>query len=74
LAEDADDAGRAGDLRGRVARVREGTKARVGRMREEAIVVLEETPDDAGLRFVVAAVALFVLFLVLLFLSTTVLR
>jgi hypothetical protein len=59
---------------GRVARVREGTRARVGRMREEAIVVLEETPDDSGLRFVVAAAALFVLFLVLLFLSTTVMR
>ena len=69
-----EEAGRAGDLRGRVARVREGTKARVGRMREEAIVALEETPDDSGLRFVLAAAALFVLFLVLLFLSTTVMR
>ncbi|HEX8119282.1 MAG TPA: hypothetical protein VF521_18535, partial [Pyrinomonadaceae bacterium] len=69
-----DEAGRAGALRDRVARVREGTKARVGRMREEAIVVLEEKPDDSGLRFVLAAAALFVLFLVLLFLSTTVLR
>jgi hypothetical protein len=67
--------GRAGgDLRGRVARVREGTRARVGRMREEAIVVLEETPPDSGLRFVLAAAALFIVFLVLLFLSTTVLR
>ncbi len=63
-----------GDVRGRVARVREGTRARVERMREEAIVVLEETPDDAGLRFVVAAAALFVVFLLLLFFSTTVLR
>lgn len=66
--------GRAGDLRERVARVREGTKARVGRMREEAIVVLEETPDDSGLRFVLAAVALFVIFVFLLFLSTTIFR
>jgi hypothetical protein len=74
LEEAPEDAGRAGDLRGRVARVREGTRARVGRMREEAIVVLEETPDDSGLRFVLAAAALFVVFLVLLFLSTTVLR
>jgi hypothetical protein len=73
-ADEAGEAGRGGDLRGRVARVREGTRARVGRMREEAIVVLEETPDDSGLRFVLAAAALFVLFLVLLFLSTTVLR
>jgi hypothetical protein len=64
----------ASDARGRVARVREGTRARVGRMRDEAIVVLEETPDDSGLRFVVAAAALFVVFVVLLFLSTTVLR
>ena len=71
---ESEDAGRAGDLRGRVARVREETRARVGRMREEAIVVLEETPDDSGLRFVLAAAALFVVFLVLLFLSTTVLR
>jgi hypothetical protein len=71
---EADEAARAGDLRGRVARVREGTRARVGRMREEAIVVLEETPDDSGLRFVLAAAALFVVFLVLLFLSTTLLR
>jgi hypothetical protein len=69
-----EDAGRAGDVRGRVARVREGTRARVGRMREEAIVVLEETPDDSGLRFVLAAAALFVGTLVLLFLSTTILR
>lgn len=69
-----DEADGAGDARGRVARVRDGTRARVGRMREEAIVVLEETPDDSGMRFVVAAAALFVVFLVLLFLSTTILR
>jgi len=70
----AEEEGRAGDHRGRVARVRDGTRARVGRMREEAIVVLEETPDDSGLRFVLAAAALFVVFVVLLFLSTTVFR
>jgi hypothetical protein len=62
------------DGRGRVARVREGTRARVGKMREDALVVLEETPDDSGLRFVVAAAALFLVFLFILFLSTTVLR
>ncbi|MDT7780598.1 MAG: hypothetical protein QOC99_3110 [Acidobacteriota bacterium] len=62
------------DTRARVARMREGTRARVGKMREEALVVLEETPDDSGLRFVVAAAALFLVFLFLLFLSTTVLR
>jgi hypothetical protein len=71
---DAATQGGASDARGRVARVRDGTRARVGRMRDEAIVVLEETPDDSGLRFVVAAAALFVVFVVLLFLSTTVLR
>lgn len=73
---DGDVAAQAGasDARGRVARVREGTRARVERMRDEAIVVLEETPDDSGLRFVVAAAALFVVFVVLLFLSTTVFR
>jgi hypothetical protein len=57
-----------------VARVREGTRARVEKMRDEALVVLEESLDDSGLRFVVAAAALFLLFLFLLFLSTTVLR
>ncbi|MCA1620987.1 MAG: zinc-ribbon domain-containing protein [Acidobacteria bacterium] len=71
---DATAASGAPGARGRVARVRDGTRARVGRMREEAIVVLEETPDDSGLRFVVAAAALFAVFVILLFLSTTVLR
>jgi hypothetical protein len=64
----------ADERRGRVARVREGTRVRVGRMRDEALVALEETPDDSGLRFVVAAAALFLGFLLLLFLSTTILR
>jgi hypothetical protein len=68
------DAASPGEGRRRVARVREGTRARVERMREDAIVVLEETPDDSGLRFVAAAAALFLVFLVLLILSTTVLR
>jgi hypothetical protein len=72
-AGDVEEAG-ADERRGRVARVREGTRVRVEQMREEALVVLEETPDDSGLRFVVAAAALFVVFLVILFLSTTVLR
>jgi hypothetical protein len=62
------------EARGRVARVREGTRARVERMREEALVVLEEAPDDSGLRFVVAAAALFLLFLLILLLSTFALR
>lgn len=50
--------------------VKENIMPRVERMRDEALVALEETPDDAGLRFVAAAVALFLLFLLLLFLST----
>ena len=64
----------AADGAGRVARVREHTRARVGRMREEALVVLEEPPDDSGMSFVVLAVLAFLLFVVVLFLSTTVLR
>lgn len=56
------------------ARVRETVVPRVERMRDEALVALEETPDDSGLRFVVIAVALFALFLLFLLLSTTVLR
>lgn len=50
--------------------VKENILPRVERMRDEALVVLEETPDDAGLRFVAAAVVLFLLFLLFLFLST----
>jgi hypothetical protein len=64
----------ADEARGRVARVREGARERVGRMKDEARVVLEEAPDDSGLRFVLTAAALFVVFLVILLLSTTVLR
>ena len=53
---------------------RTGTRVRVERMRDEALVVFEEAPDDSGLRFVLTAAALFVVFLVILFLSTTLLR
>jgi hypothetical protein len=73
-AESAAEGAGALGARSRVARVREGTRARVERMRDEAIVALEETPDDSGLRFVVAAAALFLVFVFLLVLSTTVLR
>jgi hypothetical protein len=69
------------ERRGRVARVREGTRARVEntrarveRVKDDALVALEETPDDSGLRFVAVAVVLFVLFIVFLLLSVTVLR
>jgi len=68
------------DSRGRVARARENTmarventKLRVGKMRDEALVILEETPDDSGLRFVLFAVAVFLFFVLLLFFSTSVL-
>jgi zinc-ribbon domain len=71
----------ADDSRSRVARVRENTRARVentkvrvGKMRDEALVALEETPDDSGLRFVLVAVAVFLLFVLFLFFSTSVLR
>lgn len=76
-----EDAAAAEERRGRVARVREGTRARVEntrarveRVKGDALVALEETPDDSGLRFVAVAVVLFVLFIVFLLLSVTVLR
>jgi len=73
--EAGDEAGDAGvEGRGRVARVREVTRERVGRMRDEALFALEEMPDDAGLRFVVVAVVLFLLSAFFLFLSVTFLR
>jgi hypothetical protein len=64
----------AGRSRRAAARVKETVMPRVERMRDEALVRMEETPDDSGLRFVVIAVVLFGLFLLFLFLSTTVLR
>lgn len=76
-----DDAASSEERRGRVARVREGTRARVEhtrarveRVKDDALVALEETPDDSGLRFVVVAVVLFVVSFILLLLSVTVLR
>lgn len=80
-AEEAAASGVPEDRRGRVARVREGTRARVEntrarveRVKGDALVALEETPDDSGLRFVAVAAVLFVLFIAFLFLSVTVLR
>jgi hypothetical protein len=77
----ADAGRREEDKRSRVARVRETTRARVEttrarveKMKDDALVALEETPDDSGLRFVVVAVAVFLLFLLILLLSTTILR
>jgi hypothetical protein len=80
-AADADASAAVEDRRGRVARVRETTRARVDqtrarveKMKDDAIVALEETPDDSGLRFVIVAVVVFVLSLLILLLSVTVLR
>jgi hypothetical protein len=78
---DADGVASGEEARGRVARVREGARERVGvarervgRMKDDALVALEEPADDSGLRFVLTAAALFVVFLVILLLSTTILR
>jgi hypothetical protein len=80
-AVEGDDVVSAGEGRGRVARARENarvrvesTKARAAKMRDEALVVLEETPDDSGLRFVIVAAGVFIIFVLLLFFSTSVLR
>jgi zinc-ribbon domain len=70
----AEGEGGAGRPRRAAARVKETVMPRVEKMRDEALVALEETPDDSGLRFVVIAVVLFGLFLLFLFLSVTVLR
>jgi hypothetical protein len=58
----------------RVARAKEKARARVERMREEALVTLEEPPDDSGLSFILIAVVCFAIFVLLLYLSTTVIR
>lgn len=66
-----------GDARAKVAArvrdVRETLRPRVEKMRDEALVVLEESPDDSGLRFILIAVGLFLVFLIFLFLSLKVL-
>jgi cobalamin biosynthesis Mg chelatase CobN len=64
----------AADDRSRVARVREDARARAERVRERARVAFDDSPEDASARFVVAAVVLFLVFLVFLFLSLKVLR
>jgi hypothetical protein len=59
----------------RVRGVKENLKPRVERMRDDALVALEEAPadSDSGLRFVIIAVLLFLLFIVSLILSVYVL-
>ncbi|MCA1592317.1 MAG: zinc ribbon domain-containing protein [Acidobacteria bacterium] len=54
------------------ANVREGLRPRVEKVRETSMGVLEEASEDSGLRFVLVAVALFLVFLFLLFLSTVI--
>jgi hypothetical protein len=57
----------------RVRGVKDNLKPRVERMRDDALVALEEAPSDSGLRFVVIAVLLFLLFIFFLVLSVYVL-
>lgn len=73
VAEGAAGVGRRERAAGRVRGVRENLKPRVERMRDEALVALDEGPADSGLRFVVIAVMLFLVFIVFLALSVYVL-
>jgi hypothetical protein len=50
--------------------VRENLRPRVEKMREASIVVMEDASEDPGLRFILIAVALFVLFLLFLLVSS----
>ncbi|HEV2704780.1 MAG TPA: zinc ribbon domain-containing protein [Pyrinomonadaceae bacterium] len=62
---------RTGGVRRRPAAiVRENLRPRVEKMREASIVVMEEASEDTGLRFILIAVALFVLFLLFLLVSS----
>jgi hypothetical protein len=64
-----------GGVRGRAAAVGasvgESLKPRVERLREASSVVIDEATDDPGVRFLVIAVVLFLLFLLLWLLSFT---
>ena len=64
-----------GGVRGRAAglgaSVGETLKPRVERLREASSVVIDEAADDPGVRFIVIAVVLFLLFLLLWLLSFT---
>ena len=67
----ADARDRAGAARRRPAAImKENLLPRVEKMREASIVVLEEASEDSGMRFVLIAVALFLLFLFFLFVSS----
>ena len=66
-------AGAVGATRKRAASVvKESIAPRVGRVRDRSIVMLEEAPDDSGLRFVLIAAGLFALFIFLLVLNTVI--
>jgi hypothetical protein len=66
-------AGAVGATRKRAASVvKESIAPRVERVRDRSLVMLEEAPDDSGLRFVLIAVVLFALFVFLLVLNTVI--
>ena len=50
--------------------VGENLRPRVEKLREASIVMLDEAPNDSGLRFILIGVALFLLFLLFLYVST----
>lgn len=52
--------------------VKETIVPRVERVRDRSVVILEDAPDDSGLRFVIIAGVLFFLFIFLLVLSTVI--
>ncbi len=52
--------------------VKESIAPRVERVRDRSIVMLEEPPDDSGLRFVIIAAVLFAFFIFLLVLHTVI--
>lgn len=54
----------------RVESLKESSRARVERVRERSLVVFEEAAENTGFRFVLIALAFFLFFLLLLFLSS----
>lgn len=52
--------------------VKESIAPRMERVRERSVVMLEEAPDDSGLRFIAIAVVLFVVFIFLLVLNSVI--
>ena len=60
---------RGGRIRQRAASVGENLRPRVEKLREASTVVFDEASDDPGLRFVIVAALLFLLFLFILLFS-----